>query len=416
MEIFENARQSILCYKDEVWQKSTGPFDITMGAFDGAQITDLVGIFILHQLKQEIPEIQFALYRDDGLGIHRRLPPSQLDAIRKKLFKIFDEMGLKITVETNLSKVDFLDITMNLAEETYKPFRKPNDTPLYVNAKSNHPPHVLKNMNSAISKRLNELSSNKQIFDEAKGPYQDALRKSGHPSNLVFEKQNTREKAKKNRNRKTLFYNPPFNLQLKTKFGEKFLLLIDKHFPKINPLHKIINRKNIKISYGCCPNIGTIISMHNKKITRPLNQTNDKKTCNCQSPAECPLDGNCCIKNIIYKAEIQNPKAFYIGMTARTFKERFSQHKHSFKNEKRRKCTTLSDFVWTQQLSPTPEIKWSIIKKSKAYTPGDAKCDLCTSEKEEILKQINNPYCINKRNDVSTRCVHLRATRLGAVT
>ena len=53
-------------------------------------------------------------------------------------------MGLKITVETNLAKVDFLDITMELTSETYQPFRKPNDTPLYVNAKSNHPPHVLK--------------------------------------------------------------------------------------------------------------------------------------------------------------------------------------------------------------------------------------------------------------------------------
>ena len=95
--------------------------------------------------------------------------------------------------------------------------------------------------------------------------------------------------------------------------GHFFKILIDKHFPKINPLHKIINRKNVKVSYGCCPNIDAIISTHNKKVTRPLDQMTSKKTCNCQNPAECPLDGNCCIKNIIYKAEIESPKAFYVG-------------------------------------------------------------------------------------------------------
>ena len=83
-EIFENARQSILCYNSQIWQKNTGPFDITMGAFDGAQITDLVGLYILNELKEKIPEIEFGLYRDDGLGIHRRIPPSQIDKIRKK--------------------------------------------------------------------------------------------------------------------------------------------------------------------------------------------------------------------------------------------------------------------------------------------------------------------------------------------
>ena len=96
-------------------------------------VIDLVGLYILNELKQKIPEIEFGLYRDDGLGIHRRIPPSQIDRIRKKLYKIFEEMGLKITVETNLAKVDFLDITMELTSETYQPSRKPNDTPLCVN-------------------------------------------------------------------------------------------------------------------------------------------------------------------------------------------------------------------------------------------------------------------------------------------
>ena len=203
---------------------------------------------------------------------------------------------------------------------------------------------------------------------------------------------------------------------MKTKFGNRFLLLIDKHFPKNNPLHKIINRKTIKISYSCCPNVSSIISAHNKKIlTNKVNEQNSKK-CNCRNPSNCPLDGNCCISSVIYRADIEHPKAFYIGMTARKFKERFNQHKHSFKSENRRKCTTLSDFIWTNNLNPEPKIKWTIIKQCQTYEPGKTSCDLCTSEKAEILKHINNPQCINRRNYLNTKCLHMRATRIGQIT
>ena len=124
-----------------------------------------------------------------------------------------------------------------------------------------------------------------------------------------------------------------------------------------------------------------------------------------------PLDGNCCISSVIYRADIEHPKAFYIGMTARKFKERFNQHKHSFKSENRKKCTTLSDFIWTNKLNPEPKIKWSIIKQCQTYEPRKTSCDLCTSEKAEILKHINNPQCINRCNDLNTKCLHMRATR-----
>ena len=33
--------------------------------------------------------------------------------------------------------VDFLDVTFNLDDGTYKPFMKPNDSPLYININSN---------------------------------------------------------------------------------------------------------------------------------------------------------------------------------------------------------------------------------------------------------------------------------------
>ena len=41
-------------------------FDVSIGAFDGAEVAELVGLLILHRLRQAIPKI--GLYRDDGLG------------------------------------------------------------------------------------------------------------------------------------------------------------------------------------------------------------------------------------------------------------------------------------------------------------------------------------------------------------
>jgi len=69
----------------------------------------------------------------------RRFSGSKADRMRKDMIKIFQELGLKITVQTNMKSVDFLDVHLNLTTATYEPYRKPGDNPLYINAQSNHP-------------------------------------------------------------------------------------------------------------------------------------------------------------------------------------------------------------------------------------------------------------------------------------
>lgn len=406
-KILKNARKSVLYHKNDVWEKQTGLFDITMGAFDGAQITDLVGLMILQKLKENVPQIKFALYRDDGIGVHSRIPASQMEKIKKQIYKIFKDYGLKITIETNLPKVNFLDITMDLTNGTFQPFRKPNDSPLYINSKSNHPYHIIKNLPIAINKRLSEISSNENVFNNHKNEYQNALRNSGHNAKLKFQKNEQKKRTKNNRNRNIIWYNPPFNMALKTNIGKTFLKLIDKHFPKNHQLNKIINRKNVKISYSCCPNIQNIINSHNRKILEDRQQTvKENKDCNCQQKQKCPLNNKCCTNCVVYKATINNEKTNYIGMTQGKFKDRFTQHKHSFKNQSKKYATTLSTYAWDKQINTQTEIKWNIIKKCSVYKPGNSHCDLCLSEKLFIIKNANNPNNINKRNDVGGKCMH----------
>ena len=418
-EILLNARQSLLFHEETTWTKKNGLFDITMGAYDGAQITDLVGLFILDKLKKEFPTITFKLYRDDGLGIHEHMSPREMENTKKKLHALFESFGLKITLDPHLSRVDFLDVTMNLNEESFKPFRKPNDTPTYIHRESNHPPHVIRNIPDAINKRLSSISSNQDLFNNAIPDYQSALKKSGFSTRMKYtppstneQDQDNRKAKKKTRKRKIIWYNPTFNLAMKTKFGKEFLKLIDKNFPKNNPLSKIFNRKTIKISFACSKNIDAVISAHNSKITKP-NMSQQDQRCNCRNKNSCPIPDKCCSKCLVYKASLDNIN--YIGMTEGEFKTRYYNHTHSFREPSKKNSTTLSQYVWENNLNPQPIITWEIMKLCHTYKPGDKACDLCVTEKLLIMENIRDPKNINKRSDIGNRCVHTRSHFLHSV-
>ena len=137
--------------------EKTGLHDVTMGSFDGCELCELVGLLILKEMSDSFPELNFGLYRDDGLAIHKRIPGPRLERIKKDIINLFHNLGLKITIETGLFVVNFLDTTLNLKDETHAPYRKPNDTPLYINARSNPPKSVTDQIKTSVEKRLNEI-------------------------------------------------------------------------------------------------------------------------------------------------------------------------------------------------------------------------------------------------------------------
>ena len=68
-------------------------------------------------------------------------------------------------------------ITLDLRNNTYELYRKPNNHPAYMNKNSNHPKTILRELPKSISKRLSDLSSNKEFFQKATPIYFEALKK-----------------------------------------------------------------------------------------------------------------------------------------------------------------------------------------------------------------------------------------------
>ena len=176
--------------------------------------------------------------------------------------------------------VDFLDVTFNLLNGTYKPYKKPNDQLFYVNTSSNHTPQIIKQLPIFISSLLSNNSSNKQVFDMSKGEYEKVLRKSGYRNvNLIYIDRRD-IKQKRNCHRSIIWFNPPFNKSVSTNVTKRFLNLIDQHFPKSNKLHAIFNRNTVKVNYSCTQDMSSMIKSYNKKVINK--DVKELKSCNCR--------------------------------------------------------------------------------------------------------------------------------------
>ena len=151
------------------------------------------------------------------------------------------------------------------------------------------------------NKRISNLSCNEHEFNKAKALYESALKNSGFNYSMKFEA--PVENARRNRNRKVIWFNPPYILNEKTNTGKVFLKLVRKHFPRSHRLRKIFSLNTIKISYSSMRNEKNLIKRHNSKI---LNKDRDKiqRSCNCRIKENCLLSGKYLHQCMVYKAEV----------------------------------------------------------------------------------------------------------------
>ena len=153
-----------------------------------------------------------------------------------------------------------------------------------------------------------------------------------------------------------MWFNPPYSCNVKTNVGRKFLTILRKHFPPSSPLNKLFNPKKVKVSYSCCPNMKSLITSHNSKLSRTPEEVK-KAGCNCRGGVSvCPLQGDCQTPSLVYKATVSSVEGRreYLGQTAITFKLRYNYHKNSFIREVRSTalpcptmCGSCPTRVWT---------------------------------------------------------------------
>ena len=406
-DVIIHAKRTLIFNAKEPWTKkgNESGFDITMGSFDGAESCELVVCYMLSLLQSKYGNC-IGLYRDDGLGIYTGTP-REAEKMKKDICKIFHDNDLRVTIEVNKKVVNFLDVTLNLNSGQHMPYMKPNNVLQYVNTKSNHPPAVIKNIPEGINKRLSEISSSEEVFNKAAPVYQKALDANGYNYKLRYEKPKLETKDK-SRKRNIIWYNPPYDRNVKSKIGKEFLKILDKCFPASNKLHKIFNRNTVKISYSCMPNVKTIIEGNNKKILRNSEDPIPEKKCSCPKNATCPLDGECLASDIVYRATVTcgNKVETYVGLTATSFKSRYANHKASFNIESKRNATELSKHIWDLKDNNLDyAIKWSILCRAPHYSNTTKRCNLCIAEKFFILCKPENAT-LNKRNELVSKCRH----------
>ena len=206
-------------------------FDVGMGAYHGAQICELLGLFMMSRWTH-IKDLSLIIYRDDVLGVTRATSRQQ-EKMRQMIVKVFSEYDLNITIFINLKNVNFLDVNLDLEKDIYKPYRKPGDRPVYVHSQSNHPPQVIKNIPAGIERRLVQNSCNEDVFLQSVPDYQQELDRCGYTHKLAYNLPVVPPfpSVRRRGSRRVTWFNPPYSLDVSTNVASELLQLLDTHFP-----------------------------------------------------------------------------------------------------------------------------------------------------------------------------------------
>ena len=86
IRILKHTKKTTLFKDGTPWAKKSSDFDVTMGSFDGAEVCELVGLYLLSQLQHL--DLNVGLYRDDGLAV-TKLSPQNIERMKKEICKIF---------------------------------------------------------------------------------------------------------------------------------------------------------------------------------------------------------------------------------------------------------------------------------------------------------------------------------------
>ena len=98
---------------------------------------------------------------------------------------------------------------------------------------------------------------------------------------------------------------------------------------------------------------------------------------------------------------------FYYGISDTPFKERYENHKKSFRHKEYSTETDLAKYCWElKDKGAVPTVKFSIAKcvKGKSLINN---CSLCLSEKLFIIRSLDDVNMLNKKSEFISKCRHI---------
>ena len=138
----------------------------------------------------------------------------------------------------------------------------------------------------------------------------------------------------------------------------------------------------MKISSSYLPNIKSTINAQNRKILYP-SPTTGRRTCNCISILQCPLQQKCFSNNILYQANItpigkNSETKVYYGIYQTTFKVIYTNHRKLFNHRNCKSDTELSyEFLKIKDNKCSANITWETLGRHQAYNTSSKRCSLC---------------------------------------
>ena len=143
----------------------------------------------------------------------------------------------------------------------------------------------------------------------------------------------------------------------------------------------------------------------------------EKRSCNCRVKGNCPLDGKCLHKCIVYQANVitNNECKEYFGTVEGEFKLRYNNHTMSFRHKEHVNDTELSKYLRKlKEENVDYNLQWSIKAYGCPYKCGTRKCDLRLTEKM-IIAGSDPKKLLNKQPELVSKCRHRNKFLLSSI-
>ena len=85
IDVINHARKLLLFDGFHTWIRKQGLFDVSMGAYDGAEVCEIVVIYMLNLLPKKYNKNNFGLCSDDGLAVLRNKSGLQTKQVKKNI-------------------------------------------------------------------------------------------------------------------------------------------------------------------------------------------------------------------------------------------------------------------------------------------------------------------------------------------